>query len=164
SVNVLRGPLAPLSIALHVELGNVDDQVTGSVTDGNFNSPLGAKRNVFNGQLNPALQAGTDSFWLTRIGEAAPAMASAASRILTDGIASIHGTLQDGRRFGMKSLLATNGDFPFYVSFDRGSEVIIGWLNFAAEPAGAASGTVIWVREGTNAFSMTLQASGASVR
>jgi hypothetical protein len=56
-------------------------------------------------------------------------------------------------------LLARNGDCPFYLSLSHGSEIVAGWLNFSVPPAPAASGTVLWVGSGTNAFAATLQAA-----
>jgi hypothetical protein len=69
--------------------------------------------------------------------------------------------LDDGRAFGAGSSLARNGDYPFYLSLNRGQEIVIGWLNFPAAGTPTASGTVLWVRSGTNSFAATLQAASA---
>src|SRR5262249_37071260 len=106
---------------------------------------------------NPARQAGTRSFVLERADDNARA-ATGLSRINLNGSTRVRGTLADGRLFATSSLLAQNGDCPFYLSLNRGSEVVIGWLNFSAGQSPTASGTVFWVRTGTNSFAATLQA------
>jgi len=63
------------------------------------------------------------------------------------------------RPFARISALAKNGDCPFYLSFNRGAEVVIGWLNFPSGQAPAADGSVLWVTTGANSFAATLQAS-----
>ena len=80
------------------------------------------------------------------------------SKIFRSGTAHVRGQLRDARPFARTTALAKNGDCPFYLSFSGGSEVVLGWLNF---PVGqpAASGTVVWVKAGTNSFAATLQAA-----
>jgi hypothetical protein len=69
----------------------------------------------------------------------------------------VRGKLVDGRSFSVSSSLAKNGDYPFYLSFNRGTEIIIGWLNFPAGQQPSSSGTVFWVNSGTNAFAKSLK-------
>jgi hypothetical protein len=75
------------------------------------------------------------------------------------GATRVRGKLSDGRVFSAGSLLAKNGDYPFYLSLNHGNELVIGWLNFPPTNAPTASGTVLWVRNGTNGFAATLQAA-----
>ena len=158
TVRVRRGLAAPLALALHVDLTNVSDSVSGSLSDGTWVSPLAAGRNVFNAWSNPAQQAGLRSFILERAQDSATA-AAGLSRISASGATSVRGKLNDGRVFSTGSALAKNGDCPFYLSLNRGTEMVIGWLNFAAGQGPTASGTVLWVKTGTNAFATTLQAT-----
>jgi subtilisin family serine protease len=159
TVMVKRGKNIPLTLALHVDLTEGTDSVTGSVTDGGWSSELIGDRNVFNAKNNPAPQAGSREFVLQAAENALVTAATGSSSISTAGAAKVKGRLSDGRAFSVGSLLAKNGDCPFYLSFNRGSEAVIGWLNFPASPA--ASGTVLWVRTGTNAFMATLTAASA---
>ena len=66
TLNVRRANAGPLTVTLHTDLAHTTDQVTGSVTDGYWSSDLTADRNVFNGLLNPAQQAGLRSFVLEK--------------------------------------------------------------------------------------------------
>lgn len=155
---VRRGLAPPLTLALHLDLTNGTDRVTGSVSDGNWNSRVVSDRNVFNALFNPAQQAGVRSFILERAQDNAAA-AAGMSRISPGGSTNVRGKLSDGRVFATASALARNGDCPFYLSMNHGNEVVIGWLNFPATQSPAASGTVLWVQTGTNSFATMLQAA-----
>ncbi len=161
TVTVRRGVLGPLAVTLHVNLTNSTDQVSGCVTDGAWISELAGDRNVFNARWNPAQQAGLRAFILKPADATTNVAARGSSRISTSGSASVRGRLCDGRAFGTASSLAKTGDYPLYLALNRGSEVVIGWLNFPAGQVSAADGTVLWVKSGTNAFSAALQAAAA---
>jgi hypothetical protein len=160
-VSAKRGGLSPLTLTLRVDLENGSDEVVGSVTDGGWTSALTGDRNVFQRKLNPAPQAGARAFVLQQADNDALTAAAGFGAIARSGKARVKGRLEDGRAFSAGSLLARNGDCPFYLSFKRGTEVLIGRLNFPAAPTPTASGTVLWVRTGTNAFAATLQATSA---
>jgi subtilisin family serine protease len=159
AVSVGRGALSPLTLTLHVDLTNGADQIAGSVSDGGWTSALAGDRNVFNARSNPARQAGRHAFILEHAGDSAVAAAAGASVITRNGSARIRGRLEGGAAFSTGSLLAKNGDCPFCLSLNRGTEIVIGWLNFSATNRPAASGTVLWVRTGANAFGATLRAA-----
>jgi len=153
-ITIPRGLASPLTLALQVDLSSGSNRVGGKVKSGEWTSDLLADRNVFDRSSNPAQQAGLHAFDLRAQDSAAAA--SGMTRISTSGVVNVRGKLNDGQAFTTASALAINGDCPFYLSRNRGAEVVIGWLNFG-QPA--ASGTVLWMRTGTNAFASTLQAA-----
>jgi len=157
-VSVRRGTNAPLALGVHVDLTNSTDQVIGAVSDGNWSSSLAANRNIFQRVINPAQQAGVRSFLLDRVDNGATT-AAGLSRISVAGTANARGHLSDGAPFANSSTLSRTGDYPFYLSLKRGSEVVIGWLNFPAGQEPGPSGNILWVQTGTNAFTRTLQAT-----
>jgi hypothetical protein len=159
-VLVNRTGSTPLKVNVHVNLATPTDEVVGSVSDGRWVSALSGDRNVFNSHVNPATQAGSRAFVLERAEDNVSA-ASGSSRISLGGSTNVRGILSDGRRFGAGSILAKNGDCPFFLSLNRGNEVVIGWLNFPAGQGPVANGTVLWVKSGTNSFAATLRATGA---
>jgi hypothetical protein len=162
TVSVNRGKtLSPLSLALHLDLSNNTDRVTGSLTDGAWASDVSGDKNVFNAQLNPAAQAGLRNFILQQADNSAVEAGIGEGKISTSGTANVSGSLDDGTKFKTASMLAKNGDCPFYLSLNKGSEVVIGWLNFPKTPNPTASGTVLWVKTGTSAFSSELKAASA---
>ena len=83
------------------------------------------------------------------------------TQIKAGGLARVQGNLSNGRFFATGSALAKDGDYPFYLSLQQGTEVLIGWLNFPAGQQGLSSGTVLWVNNGTNAFAKALQVTAA---
>jgi subtilisin family serine protease len=162
-VNIRRGQAASLVLSLHLDLAGGSDQITGQITDGAWVSELSGDRNVFNSRWNPAQQAGIQSFLLEQSGDTALTAGTGSSRISQGGSTRVRGKLADLRSFSASSTLAKNGDFPFYISFNRGSEVIIGWLNFPANHAPSSRGTVVWVKSGTNSFAKSLKVNALQV-
>ncbi|HEY2084285.1 MAG TPA: hypothetical protein VGI88_16005, partial [Verrucomicrobiae bacterium] len=162
TVAVSRGKLSsPLMMTLHADLSNGTDRVSGSLTDGAWVSGVSGDRNVFSPRLNPAAQAGLRHFILQRADNTTVEAGVGAGKISTGGAANVSGSLDDGTKFRTASLLAKNGDCPFYLSLSHGNEVVIGWLNFPKTADPTASGTVLWVQSGTNTFSAQLQAASA---
>jgi thermitase len=161
TVSVPRGLAGPLAIHLKLDLINGTGQVQGALTDGAWVAQLLGDRNVFNARLNPAQQAGVRKFLLERAEQVPATAATGVGRISTAGGTSVKGGLVDGRPFATASTLSGAGDYPFYLSLNRGTEVVIGWLNFPVGQNPTAAGTVLWVKSGTNSFAATLQATAA---
>jgi hypothetical protein len=161
SLTIKRGQLPPLTLGLHLELANPTDQVMGTLTEGAWASEMLRDRNIFNARSNPALQAGLHSFVLQPANGSQTPAATGASRISRSGRAAIHGKLTTSRPFDIASSLAKNGNCPFYVSWDHGNQIVIGWLNFPSQTTPVASGTVQWLNAGPNAFAATLNATSA---
>ena len=158
TVTIPRRQASPLVLSLHTDPGSGTDEVYGTLNEGGWVAALAGDRGVFNPKLNPAAQAGRHSFLLEHTGPGTT-VATGLSRITTAGRALVGGVLGDGRKFSGANALAKNGDYPFYLSLSRGSEVVIGWLNFPAGNSNAAAGTMAWVKGGTNGFAATLQAT-----
>ena len=160
-LQVPRGTNAPLFLDLRVDLTNGTDQVSGTVSDGAWVADLSADRNVFDARFNPARQAGSRPFVLETADPNPSAAASGISRIKLNGSTRVRGRLADARPFATFSTLAKNGDYPFYLSLKRGSEILLGWANFPAGPDQTSSGTVLWVSTGTNGFAAALKVNSA---
>ncbi|MEK7706813.1 MAG: S8 family serine peptidase, partial [Verrucomicrobiota bacterium] len=141
TVTIPRSLSSPLAVSLRVDLGNGTDEVYGTINDSGWVAALAGDRRVFNSQVNPAPQAGQRAFLLERAESIASTAATGLSKIATTGRASVGGALNDGRKFSVANTLAKNGDYPFYLSLSKGSEVMIGWLNFPAGSSNAAAGT-----------------------
>jgi hypothetical protein len=156
-VTVRRTKATPLVISLHLDLTDGSDEISGQITDGAWISELSANRNVFNSRLNPAQQAGTRSFLLEQSDDLSITAGTGSSRIYQSGSTRVRGKLLDLRSFSASGTLSKSGDYPLYLSFNRGSEVIIGWLNFPAGQQPSSSGTVFWVSSGTNSFAKSLK-------
>jgi hypothetical protein len=160
-VTVRRPGLVPLTVTLNTDPAQATDQVSGTVSDGNWTAAVSGDRNTFSAGQNPAAQAGLRAFILQAAGSNVTTVATGASRISPGGSTRVHGRLADGRPFSAGSTLSKSGYYPFYVSLQRATEIVIGWLNFPSGTVPDAGGTVLWVNNGTNAFARTLQAAAA---
>jgi hypothetical protein len=158
---VRRGSLPSVELTFWFDMTGGTDAVKGFANGGAWAANLTGDRNVFSSKWNPAVQAGSRAFILEQADDLAAIAGTGSSAISTGGNARVKGKLNNGRAFSAGSLLARNGDCPVYLSFNRGTEVVIGWLNFPATAAPTASGTVLWVSTGTNAFAATLHAASA---
>jgi len=159
-VTVERGLTAPVQLSLALDLANGGTEINGEVSSSGWAANLFGNRNSFNRLANPAPQAGSVEFVLEGRAPVTTTVATGANRISAAGSARVKGTLLDGRKFARGASLSQDGDFPFYLALAGGSEVVIGWVNFPAQSAVTANGTVVWARSGTNAFATTLQATG----
>ena len=165
TISIRRGALPPLALTLNLDMANGTDQVSGSLADTNSAMDLLGDRNVFNPSSNPAPQAGLRSFVLlsTNATTVVPmAITTNSAKITTSGLVTLRGALGDGRRFTLANALARHGDSPFYLSLSKGSEVVMGWMNFPGGSSNAVAGDLAWVRTGTNAFATTLQATATT--
>jgi hypothetical protein len=159
TVTISRGLyLTPLAVTFQLDLAGGSQAVWGTVSGGGWSSVLSGDRYIYNARLNPAPQVGQMTFALMTA-ENNKVSATATGAIGLSGKASIRGALSDGRKLAVSGCLAKQGDYPFYYSLNRGTEVVIGWLNFPGGAAPAPSGTVAWVSKGTNAFAATLRAA-----
>jgi Divergent InlB B-repeat domain len=156
-ISISRNQLPPLTLNLHLDPAANDSLISGQITDGAWISELLGERNVFNSKLNPAQQAGVRSFLLEQTGSQMAAVGTASSHIAKSGSARVSGKLSNLRSFSTATVLGKTGDYPFYLSFNHGLDVVIGWLNFPANQQTASTGSVFWVSSGTNAFSKSLQ-------
>ena len=155
-MSVRRGVSPPLVLGFHLGLEAGSSSIAGRIASDKWTSDLVADRNVFHALSNPAEQAGIHL--LNLLSQDSTLTASGLSRISPGGAVKLQGKLNDVQTFSTSSSLAQNGDCPFYLSRNRGAEMVIGWLNFPSAHA-AANGTVLWVKTGTNAFASTLRAS-----
>jgi len=144
---------------LHVDLTNGVDEISGWLGDGAWLAGAFGDRNVFSA-IRPASQAGRRAFVLQTPDSGTNSAAKGSRSISTIGRTTVTGALKDRRKFGLVTSIAKTGDFPFYFAPSK-TEAVIGWLSFPQYPAPAATGTLFWVKSGTNAFTATLQAASA---
>ncbi|MFO1475253.1 MAG: S8 family serine peptidase [Verrucomicrobiota bacterium] len=158
-VTVKRGKLAPLTVTLQAALDGTADSVSGLVSGPGWESPLAARRDVFDSRRFPAAQAGSHAFLLQQIADPSRTAAVGFSRISRSGTARFRGRLVDRRPFAAATLIARNGDCPLYLSFHHGKELMIGWMNFPDADGAAPPAVVHWVNSETNGFATSLQAA-----
>jgi hypothetical protein len=114
--------------------------ITGTVrTASDANSLTSNLEAVRNGNAAPFV--GQRGFSL--IDEDGDTVVNAASIISSSSKVSIRGVLQPSRSFTFATSISSDGSVPFYVSFNRGNEVITGWLQFGEDDS-SVSGQLYW--------------------
>jgi subtilisin family serine protease len=159
----IRRSTAILSLTLHLDVFRGDRQLTGILTSPDWASDLVGFRNIFNAHSNPAPQTGSHAFILDETN--APASTNTVTgliRVHRGGSVYSHGRIGGERPFGSSTVISETGGYPFYVSRNRGDEILIGWLNVSAGPS-APSGIVFRVTSGTEALETVLQARANDV-
>jgi len=140
-VAIVRRAKPPVALSLQLDMLGGGTNITGTVrsaSDANtLTSNLDARRNG-----DAAAFAGQRGFSL--VDEVGDTVVNAASVVSSSGNVSIRGVLQAGRSFTLATSISSDGSVPFYVSFNRGSEVITGWLRLG-EGDSSVSGQLYWV-------------------
>ncbi len=178
TVPVLRRPYLPAVCSLQLDLSGGTGLLTGQVTNALGTevlvSPVFAGKS-FNSKTNPAPQAGGRGFILiTNVNNAlvAPLVAANSSDLNTNKIGSgsasismagavkVQGRWINNNSFALASALFqtdfNGGNLPFYLSYFGGTEIIIGLPRFGAD-TNDISGTLWWVKSGTNGFSRQME-------
>ncbi|MBI3850258.1 MAG: immunoglobulin domain-containing protein [Verrucomicrobia bacterium] len=159
-VPVLRRQLAPVVLTLNLDLSNTTGRMDGQVTAGQWSAELRGDRCVFPALASSPLPTGAGPFLLRRHDNSME-IARGVAKINPFGRVRLRGSLSDGPKFNMTTFLTPNGDCPFYVSLQVGSETMIGWLNFANVSTPVYGTNLFWVSSGTNGFSFQLDALSA---
>lgn len=155
TVPVLRPTLAPLALTLHLD--SAKNTIDGTGTDGNSEFALLAERRVTKTSLQ-----GQRSFVLRRAAADGGALVSTGLLSVSgSGNVRISGRLVDGRSYSSSATLSSEGNIPFYAAFGQGSEMMIGWMHVAAAPEASPGGNLLWVRTGTDGFSVPLEVAPA---
>jgi plastocyanin len=153
---VLRRGHAPLVVTLRLDVSGDSNQIEGSVTDGQWTAALLANRNVFHSRQNPAPHRGQSTFALWTIATTGEEPAGSGKvKISAAGSTHVRGELNGRRKLSLTSALGSDGVAPIYVTFRKFDETLIGWMAFVG--GGVPSGELVWMRAGTDPFSVRLR-------
>jgi len=148
---VSRPNMAPLSVELQLDLTNGTDQVTGTVSDGIWTSPLSGDRAVFDGRTNAAPQLG--GYTMVIPGGANPAtepygFGYATLAVDKKGNVRLRGALADGiaSPFNIRTPVSKSGRCPLYLPLYRGQGYLQGWLQFASGTMEDLNGEFVWFK------------------
>jgi cyclophilin family peptidyl-prolyl cis-trans isomerase len=156
---VARTGTNSLLLTLALDLAGETDVLTGTVTNNQataidtnrgWSATLLADRAVFHPTLNPAPQAGRYTLLIppdndSPAGPTGDGFASVS--VTTKGAISMTGTLAEGSKLAQKSVLSKNGAWPLYVSLNKGSGVLVGWVTFTNEIATDFMGLSTWIQK-----------------
>jgi hypothetical protein len=141
-VAIVRRASPPVALSLELDMLGGGTNITGTVrtaSDANtLTSSLDAPRNG-----DGTAFAGRRAFLL--VDEVGDTVVNAGSVVNSSANVSIRGVLQPSRGFTSATSISSDGRVPFYVSFNQGTEVITGWLQFASDGDSSVSGQLFWV-------------------
>jgi len=143
---ITRKGLAPLQVALHLDLAG-SDQITGTVSDGSFTSSLLAERDAFS-TANPCPFAGTFSVVFESPDgdptEIPQGFGHGILSVSSTGRGRLRGILADGTKLSTLAPLSKHGTWPLYELLSKNQGAVIGWTTFTSNTAVNASAN--WFR------------------
>jgi hypothetical protein len=122
------------------------DQITGTVSDGNWTATLVGDRAVFC-KTNPASFAGKYTFLV--LGSPGSTLAPegdsyGTASVDSNGLVKVKGFLADKTSLAAKVPVARSGQWPLYASLYSGQGALLGWVGFANQPATDFDGLMSW--------------------
>lgn len=146
--NIPRSGNTTLTVAL--QAGN--DHLTGAVTDGSWIADITATRSLFNAKTNPAPQAGKYTVKLPGSGDVANTaepLGDSFGTVNVDkgGKIAFSASLADNAKASQSSILSQDGQWPLYLSLNRGKGQMLGWMNFETLGNNDLDGTISWIKE-----------------
>lgn len=147
----------PLDVQLQLNVSN--QTVSGSVTDGGFDSEYSGFLNGFSAR-NPASDfVGHYTLIIPGVGDTnlGPAGASyGTSTVSSSGTITFSGSLADGTSVSESSIISSTGQWPFYLSLYKGGGSIWGW-NTLSNNAVTTNLQASWINGGNAAPTAALR-------
>lgn len=139
-----------LTLILAIDLANGSDQITGSVSDGDWTASVLGDRVLFNKKTNPAPQAGSYTVVIPG-GDEDPAAEPAGFSYGTvnvdaGGKVKLSATLADGTKMSQSANLSKLGYWPLYVPLYAGRGSVLSWVVFAESSEASFTGELNWVK------------------
>jgi len=146
--NTISRPAAP-ALQLTFSAGNQPNQMVGTLSDGIWSANLSSSRAVFDARSNPAPFAGR--YTLIFPGQMGTPSLPAGDgfgvvRLTSGGQAIFAGKLADGTAVSQSASISEAGAWPLYLLPYSGRGLLLGWLDFAAQPGYDLSGVTTWIK------------------
>jgi hypothetical protein len=126
------------------------EQITGTVSDGQWVAQLLAQRAVFNTRTNPAPYAGSYTLVLpgtNGIGNPPAGNGFGTPRVDRGGRVKLVGSLADGTTVSQSVPVSRDGLWPLYASLYAGKGAVLGWLSFTNRATDDLNGIVSWIKQ-----------------
>jgi hypothetical protein len=122
------------------------EQITGTVSDGNWTAALAGDRAVFS-KTNPAPFAGKYTFLM--LGSPGSTLAPegdtyGTASVDSNGLVKVKGYLADKTSLAAKVPVAGSGQWPLYASLYSGKGAVLGWAGFTNQSATDFEGLMSW--------------------
>ncbi len=144
-----------LTFNLHLDLSDpVNQQITGTVSDGTWTAALTADRASFNAtdeprdQLRGQLYPGHNRHSGPATGPGGFGWGTLS--ISPAGLITLKGNLADGTALSQSVSVSEDGRWPFYAAYAPlpagNGGAVFGWIGFSNQPTTALGGTLYWFR------------------
>lgn len=145
---VARGGTNALMVVLALDLTNQTDQISGSVSDGNWRSDLRADRAVFYTATNPPPFAGKYTVLLSGDGEVESPAGDGYGTvgIAASGYVTLKGILAERTVVTQRVPLSRDGYWPLHCLLHSRRGSILGWARFGDEPTTDVAGQLRWFK------------------
>jgi hypothetical protein len=146
--SIIRTGTNALVVELDFGIGN-SNQVTGRITDGFWEAQLHGDRAVFHSKTNPAPYAG--SYTLVLPGQPDPGAGPegygfGTLKVVSNGVATLAGTLADGTKVSRRVPLSKDGYLPLYVALYKGGGSVLSWLTLTNRTTDDVNGLLSWIK------------------
>lgn len=148
TVTIKRSKLPPLTLTLGLDLNGSSQRITGSVTDGTFVADISADHAL----ASPAKHFAAGRYTVSlppdpeQTASGAPRSPGSALLVVSPvGVATLSGTLADGRTFSATATVSKDGELPIYVSLLSGTGSLAGRASFDSQ-AGGLDGALLWTK------------------
>ena len=144
TLSVRRTNLPTLTVALHLDVVNVTDRLTGTVSDGQISATFMADRagqgSAFAGLYTVAFPAGTQS------ADAPPGAGYGTLSVGKTGVATLSGALADGTAVSASAAVSKSGAAPLYAALYSTKGSLFAELDLPPPGAGAFGGSYHWTK------------------
>ena len=138
---------------------NTSGQITGSVSNGQWNVFLRAVRGGFNSVSNPATNyARRYTVVLPGVdGDASLPAGYGYATLYVDlgGKATLVGKLSEGTTWSQAVLVSSTGEWPLYVPLSGKKGMTVGWMNLKTNAANGCDGRLNWIKAAGGGTSYT---------
>lgn len=139
-----------LTLNLATDLTGGSDQITGTISDGNWTVSILCNRDWFNKKSNLAPYAGKFTVVIPGDDEHADTEPGGFSfgTVTVDGggRVSLKATLADGTKLTQGTTLSKDGRWPLYAPLYSGSGSVLSWVMFAEGDEASFTGTLNWTK------------------
>jgi hypothetical protein len=153
--SVSRAGNNPLSVHFTLDPSGNADALTGTITDGNWDASLNARRPIFNAHTNPAPFAGSYTVIIPGVSgsQTAPqGYGFGTLKIDVTGKAKFVGSLADGTPVAQGVTISQDGDWPLFGSLYRGQGLLWAPMTIdTSRPSDDIHGSLSWIKAAQNA-------------
>jgi len=139
-----------LTVILAVDLVDENNQITGTLSDGNWTASILCNQVLFNKKSNPAPYTGKFTVVIpgddTQADTEPGGFSYGTVTVDAGGRVSLKAALADGTKLTQGTTLSQGGHWPLYVPLYSGKGSVLSWVVFAESYEASFTGTFNWTK------------------